>query len=115
MSSVVSVKKAVLVKRGIKCFLEWKHKPNSVYIGRNMDFYVTGATESKWKNPFTVKKHGLDKCLVLFEQYLRDTPSLYNALEELEGKELGCWCKPGACHGDILIKVLNEKKLHKTT
>ena len=29
---------------------------------------------------------------------------------ELEGKELGCWCKPSPCHGDILIKLLKERQ-----
>ena len=29
---------------------------------------------------------------------------------ELEGKEIGCWCKPGPCHGDILIKLFKERK-----
>ena len=28
-----------------------------------------------------------------------------NDLHELEGKTLGCWCKPEKCHGDILIKL----------
>jgi hypothetical protein len=32
-----------------------------------------------------------------------------NDLHELNGKELGCWCKPDKCHGDILIKLYNEK------
>lgn len=119
-TTVVCVKKEALTKRGIKHFLEWKHRPNSVYIGRNMDFYVTGATASKWGNPFTVKKYGLDECLRLYEEHVRKTPSLYDALEELDGKELGCWCKqlvadpvkgkPSACHGDVLVKLVKEKK-----
>ena len=29
---------------------------------------------------------------------------------ELEGKELGCWCKPYLCHGDILIKLFKERQ-----
>ena len=29
---------------------------------------------------------------------------------ELEGKELGCWCKPSPCHGDILIKLFKERQ-----
>ena len=29
---------------------------------------------------------------------------------ELEGKELGCWCKPSLCHGDILIKIFRERQ-----
>jgi hypothetical protein len=24
------------------------------------------------------------------------------------GKNLGCWCKPEKCHGDILIKIIEE-------
>lgn len=31
-------------------------------------------------------------------------------LLELEGKNLGCWCKPEACHGDILVKLIDEYK-----
>jgi hypothetical protein len=27
---------------------------------------------------------------------------LLNDLHELEGKTLGCFCKPLACHGDVL-------------
>ena len=29
---------------------------------------------------------------------------------ELEGKEIGCWCKPSPCHGDILIKLFKERQ-----
>lgn len=34
-------------------------------------------------------------------------------LEELEGKILLCWCRPGPCHGDVLLKLLWEKKMKK--
>ena len=30
------------------------------------------------------------------------------AIPELEGMQLGCWCKPFRCHGDILIKLFKE-------
>lgn len=29
---------------------------------------------------------------------------------ELEGKNLGCWCKPEACHGDILVELIEIEK-----
>jgi len=29
-------------------------------------------------------------------------------LHELVNKRLGCWCKPGPCHGDILVKLIRE-------
>ena len=34
---------------------------------------------------------------------------------ELEGKELGCWCKPSPCHGDILIKLFKERQCINTS
>jgi hypothetical protein len=44
-------------------------------------------------------------------------PELLDYLHELEEKVLGCWCKPKACHGDILVKLvkkrLNKKKRDK--
>eukprot|EP00386_Alphamonas_edax_P008591 GDKI01028054.1.p1 GENE.GDKI01028054.1~~GDKI01028054.1.p1 ORF type:complete len:207 (-),score=43.12 GDKI01028054.1:279-899(-) len=109
-TTVVSVKKAELGKRGYKDFTQWKESPNTVYIGRNMSYYVPGATGSIWQNPFPVKKHGLEECLRLFEQYIRDKPELLAQIHTLEGKELGCWCKPDACHGDVLVKLLQEHK-----
>lgn len=106
---VVSVKKTELVKRGFKNFAHWNSQPNALYIGRNMEVYVPGAIGSKWANPYPVKKYDLENCLRLYEEHILKTPSLYNSLEELQGKELGCWCKPCACHGDVLIKLLEQK------
>ena len=110
--SVVNVKKSYLAKNNIGSFEEWAERSDSVYIGRNMSFYVKGATKSKWSNPFTVKKYGLDECLVEYEKYVRET-TLYKELPELQGKTLGCWCKPNPCHGDILVKLLDEYNMDK--
>lgn len=29
-------------------------------------------------------------------------------LSELRGKDLVCWCKPKACHGDIYFRLANK-------
>jgi predicted nucleic acid-binding Zn finger protein len=107
---VINIKKKFLKENGYNNFEEWKKIDNHLYIGRNMDFYVKGTFASKWKNPYSIKKYGLDKCLELYELYIRKS-SLYNDLDELDNKILGCWCKPNKCHGDILIKLLKEKKI----
>lgn len=107
-STVVNIRKKELNKRGIRDFSEWKEQPNTIYIGRNMVAYVPGTYASKWQNPFPVKKYGLDKSLELFEEYIRKS-NVYNDLSELDNKELGCWCAPNKCHGDILIKLRNEQ------
>jgi len=31
------------------------------------------------------------------------------ALHELEGKTLGCWCPPRACHGDVLARLAAQQ------
>ena len=30
------------------------------------------------------------------------------SLSELKDKNLGCWCAPSPCHGDVLIKLFKE-------
>ena len=108
--SVVNIKKKELNKNNYKDFEDWNANSNHLYIGRNMCAYVPGTIGSKWKNPFSLKKFTLETSLEKYEEHIRNTPSLYNNLSELEGKVLGCWCKPSQCHGDILLKLLAEKK-----
>ena len=109
----VSLKRSSLIRRGYKSFEEWISNPNHVYIGRDMSHHVAGALGSKWGNPFKTnkaKKNSLNKCLKRFEAHVRGNPDLFSAVMELEGKELGCWCKPSRCHGDILIKLFKERQ-----
>jgi uncharacterized protein YuzE len=81
-----------------------------VYIGRNCP-YVDGASQSPWCNPYSVKKYGVDKCLELYEAKIRNDATLWNALDDLGGKTLGCWCVPDSrCHGEVLRRLFQEKK-----
>jgi len=74
-----------------------------------MSFYVPGTVKSKWVNKFSVKKYGREGCLKEYEKYIRyPKNNLLKDLHELQGMVLGCWCKPEACHGDILVKLYNE-------
>ena len=105
---VVNIKKAELKKKGFNDLEDWKQNPQHMYIGRNMEIYVKGAQGSKWRNPFPIKKYGLEKCLELYENHIRTT-ELYSQLDELQNKVLGCWCSPSPCHGDVLCRLLREK------
>lgn len=73
--------------------------PDAVYIGR----------PSKWGNPFIVGKHGeRGECVVLYRHWLLENEELMEQVRaELKGKDLVCFCKPRACHGDILLEVAN--------
>ena len=75
-----------------------KKEPYDVYIGR----------PSKWGNPFVLGQDGTrDEVVEKYRNYLLSRPELLRSLPELEGKTLGCWCSPKACHGDAIISVLN--------
>lgn len=115
--AVVNVHKADLKKRGYSDLEHWVKDASHVYIGRNLEFYVKGAVKSKWSNPYPVKKHGLTKCLALYKKRIvtgideKGRPNSLRAdLGGLIGKELGCWCHPSACHGDVLVELLKELK-----
>ena len=70
-----------------------------VYIGRG----------SKWGNPFRIGIDGTREDVIKqYRDWIPTQPYLLNSLEELRGKTLGCFCSPQACHGDILVELLNN-------
>lgn len=70
-----------------------------VYIGRG----------SKWGNPFVLGKDG-NRFQVInkYREWIKTQQHLLNDLHELKGKKLGCHCKPMACHGDVLVSLIEE-------
>lgn len=86
---------------------------------------VVVARPGPWGNPFVVGKHGdASYCVDLYRNllagYLRlgRDPNLDEQRKvrdhvaqhghELRGKNLACWCKPGAaCHADVLLEIVN--------
>lgn len=111
-TTLINCRKKNLQKLGYQSLEHWLESDpdHHIYIGRNMSFYVPGAKKSKFANPFSVKKYGRDECLRLYQEYILTNPELYDALHELKDCTLACWCSPDPCHGDILIKLINELK-----
>lgn len=95
---------------------EWMDDPNNVYIGRKGVVFIDGErfpkNDSIWCNPYKITKENTrEQVLILYETYIRNKIKLENLekkLLELKGKNLGCWCKPESCHGDILVKLIDE-------
>jgi hypothetical protein len=136
---VISIRKKNLQKLGYRDLKHWLENENNVYIGR-YNRYVDGTFQSKWHNPFSAKIYGRDGCIKLFKEHLLTSKAPhdnvdsstapraphdnvdsstaprapYDNIGELKGKTLGCWCKPEACHGDVLVEFSSAgKKLNK--
>ena len=73
-----------------------KRDSYDVYIGRG----------SKWGNPFKLGADGTrEEVIAKYEDWILTQPDLMSSLGELQGKTLGCWCSPKACHGDVLVRL----------
>lgn len=70
-----------------------------VYIGRG----------SKWGNKFVIGRDGnREEVIRKYREWILKNNDLLNSLEELKGKRLGCFCKPKACHGDVLVELVEK-------
>lgn len=83
--------------------VHWKKSKYDIYIGR----------PSAFGNPFRIGEDGdRSEVLSLYEHWLRGElekrPALKEQLLRLRGKVLGCWCSPEPCHGDIIVKIIEE-------
>jgi hypothetical protein len=82
----------------------WRKPEGVVYVGR----------PSKWGNPFK----GPDRLTAvdLYREHLAARDHLCSdAVAELRGKDLACWCplvdskgRPVPCHADVLLEVANS-------
>ena len=78
---------------------------NYVYIGR----------PSIFGNPFKIGEDGdREEVIAKYRQHfydkIRTDPGFKSDILKLQGKVLGCFCKPLACHGDVVAEYLNNLK-----
>ena len=83
-----------------------------VYIGRRWTMGGWNLPQSKWANPYSVRKAGsaAEAVRLYEEEHLSKRLDLMAELGELRGKTLGCWCKKkpsDPCHGDVLVRLVN--------
>jgi len=72
----------------------------TVYIGRG----------SVFGNPFKIGIDGnREEVINLYKHYIRTNFKVLKTIYNLpKGAILGCYCKPLACHGDIIIELYNH-------
>ena len=65
---------------------------------------------SPWGNPFVLDEDGdRDTVCNSYGVYIDLKYSLVKRVNELQGKVLACWCYPKRCHGDELIRRINNE------
>lgn len=87
----------------VKKIPDYPMRNRYVYIGRG----------SQFGNPFRIGKDGnraevIEKYKKYFYNKLNNI-QFKQAVHRLQGKKLGCFCKPLACHGDIIVEYLEGK------
>jgi len=96
---------------------EWCEDPNNVYIGRRGIVFIDKVRyptrDSIYANPYKVSKTLTREDVIrMYRDYIvKKISSGEIDIEALRGKNLGCWCKPEACHGDVLIELLESDDL----
>ena len=69
-----------------------------VYCGRG----------SIYGNPFVIGRDGnRTEIIEKYRAWVVKQPHILSTLPHLKGKRLGCYCKPKACHCDILVELIN--------
>lgn len=99
--------------------------PGAVYIGRANG--RKGLKASKWANPYVIGRDGtraevIEKYRQHITPYGEDgwlNVGRHIAIMNLAGKPLACWCRhdgearseANACHGDVLVEMIEEMGL----
>ena len=95
--------------------MEWMDDENNVYIGRKGIVFINDKRfpeySSNFSNPYKIGKDGTrEEVIIKYKEYimkrLMNEKSLIDELISLKDKNLGCWCCPEMCHGDILLELI---------
>lgn len=88
-------------------FQDVKEGP-AVYIGRENAHY--GLEKSLLSNPYPVSEYARKDSLMQFTETLVDaveeSEEMQDAVLNLYGKPVACWCLPKLCHGHVLSLYL---------
>jgi len=95
---------------------EWTEDNNNVYIARSGVVFIDKKRfplfSSNFSNPYKIGKDGtreevIEKYRTYITQKLENNKSLQDELIMMKNKNLGCWCYPEMCHGNILLELID--------
>jgi hypothetical protein len=96
---------------------EWCSDNKNVYIGRGGVLFIDKKRyppySSNFANPYKVGRDGTgEEVIAKYRKHitkkLESDKSFVDELLSLKGKNLGCWCHPNFCHGNIVLELINK-------
>lgn len=95
---------------------EWIDDSNNIYIARAGVVFIENTRfptqSSKFANPYKIGKDGSrEEVIIKYRNYItekiKNDKNMLNELLSMKGKNLGCWCYPDMCHGNILLELID--------
>lgn len=102
---------------GVTRVVNLRRRGCEVYIGRGpggTHMMNTDPRERGWLgNPYIVNNEDerIDAVLNFLDDFvdkLKSDEEFYNEVKKIEGRNLGCFCAPKLCHGDVIIKFIED-------
>jgi hypothetical protein len=60
-------------------------------------------------NPFPVEKYGRARSIERFRLWALNRPTVLGKIRRIpRDAVLGCWCKPQACHADVIVEIWKD-------
>lgn len=125
MANPICIRVANLRKEGYTDLENWINTPNNIYTGRANRIWITNKKTkekrifhfkgSKWQNPYKVggkSGYTLKTSLKKYIDHLFSSGLIFD-IEELRGKNLGCFCVQSrngdvVCHSQVLSELLGR-------
>ena len=96
---------------------KWMDDSNNVYIGRSGVVFIDKERYPKkasiFANPYkitpnTTREEVLERYKYYIIEKISNDKNYAIELLKLKGKNLGCWCYPEPCHGNVLLKLIEK-------
>ena len=93
---------------------KFERKTTVINIRSGAEYDILIGAPSIYANPFHINKSlSRERCIKLFKKdfdiKIKKNKQFRQAVMDLKGQRLGCYCKPLKCHGDVYVNWLEGK------
>lgn len=94
------------------------NQTNVVNVKRTDEWDVKIGRSTRFGNPYVLEQFGgdytreasVEQFRLYFAHKIGTSKDFRQAVQDLKGKTLGCYCKPKLCHGDVIVEYLEDRQ-----